>query len=46
MYQLNLLETPAKDFWRITMLTALGGYFGLFFATPCELLRLFDSIIG
>jgi uncharacterized oligopeptide transporter (OPT) family protein len=35
MYQLNLLSTPGKDFWKIVSLTAVGGYFGLFFATPC-----------
>lgn len=34
MYQLKLLDTPSKDFWRITALTAVGGYFGFFFATP------------
>jgi uncharacterized oligopeptide transporter (OPT) family protein len=34
LYQLNLLTTPLKDFWHITMLTAIGAYFGLFFATP------------
>lgn len=36
LYQLNLLGTPDKDFWRIVSLTAVGGYFGFFFATPCE----------
>lgn len=36
MYQLNLLTTPSKDFFRIVMLTAIGGYFGLLFAAPCE----------
>jgi hypothetical protein len=35
MYQLGLFATPQQDFWRITALTAVGGYFGLFFATPC-----------
>ncbi|KAI9686320.1 MAG: hypothetical protein M1820_010644 [Bogoriella megaspora] len=34
MYQLGLLDTPQRDFWRISILTALGGYFGFFFATP------------
>ncbi|KFY13087.1 hypothetical protein V492_03492 [Pseudogymnoascus sp. VKM F-4246] len=34
MYQLDLLQTPLQDFWRITILTAIGAYFGLFFATP------------
>ncbi|OTA93878.1 hypothetical protein M434DRAFT_284274 [Hypoxylon sp. CO27-5] len=34
LYQLNLMQTPLQDFWRITILTALGAYFGLFFATP------------
>jgi uncharacterized oligopeptide transporter (OPT) family protein len=36
LYQMGLLETPLADFWRITMLTALGCYFAIFFATPCE----------
>ena len=35
LYQLGLMKTPAEDFWRITTLTAVGGYFGFFFATPC-----------
>ncbi|MCJ1403415.1 hypothetical protein MMC11_006638 [Xylographa trunciseda] len=34
LYQLGLMESPVKDFWRITTLTAVGGYFGYFFATP------------
>ncbi|KAI0378060.1 OPT superfamily oligopeptide transporter [Hypomontagnella monticulosa] len=34
LYQLNLMRTPLEDFWRITILTCLGAYFGLFFATP------------
>lgn len=34
LYQLGLLESPEKDFWRIVALTAVGGYFGFFFATP------------
>ncbi|KAF2146337.1 uncharacterized protein K452DRAFT_109136 [Aplosporella prunicola CBS 121167] len=34
LYQLNLVSTPSKDFWRIVSLTAVGGYFGFFFATP------------
>lgn len=34
LYQLKLLDTPEKDFWRIVSLTAVGGYFGFFFATP------------
>ena len=37
MYQLGLLTSPAEDFWRLVTLTAVGGYFGLFFATPCTL---------
>ena len=37
MYQLGLLTSPAEDFWRLATLTAVGGYFGLFFATPREL---------
>jgi uncharacterized oligopeptide transporter (OPT) family protein len=38
LYQLGLLDTPKSDYWRIVALTAVGGYFGFFFATPCELL--------
>lgn len=34
LYQLNLLNTPQADFWRIVGFTAVGGYFGFFFATP------------
>lgn len=34
MYQLGLLTSPAEDFWRLVTLTAVGGFFGLFFATP------------
>jgi OPT family oligopeptide transporter len=34
LYQLGLLNTPGEDFWRIVSLTAVGGYFGFFFATP------------
>lgn len=34
LYQLGLLDTPAHDYWRMVTLTAVGGYFGLFFATP------------
>lgn len=34
LYQLKLLDTPKADFWRIVSLTAVGGYFGFFFATP------------
>jgi uncharacterized oligopeptide transporter (OPT) family protein len=37
LYQLNLLENPKADYWRIVSLTAVGGYFGFFFATPCVL---------
>jgi len=36
LYQLELLNTPAADFWRIVSFTAVGGYFGFFFATPCK----------
>jgi hypothetical protein len=39
MYQLGLLsKTPKEDYWKIVAITAAGGYFGLFFATPCEFL--------
>ncbi|ORY00460.1 oligopeptide transporter [Clohesyomyces aquaticus] len=34
MYQLNLLDTPKTDYWKIVSLTAVAGYFGFFFATP------------
>jgi uncharacterized oligopeptide transporter (OPT) family protein len=34
LYQLKLLDSPENDFWRIVSLTAVGGYFGFFFATP------------
>jgi hypothetical protein len=35
MYQLGLLgKTPADDYWRLVAITAVGGFFGLFFATP------------
>ncbi|KAF2273660.1 oligopeptide transporter [Westerdykella ornata] len=34
MYQLHLMDTPAKDYWKIVALTAVAGYFGVFFATP------------
>ncbi|KAF2709777.1 oligopeptide transporter [Pleomassaria siparia CBS 279.74] len=34
MYQLNLLDTPKNDYWKIVSLTAVSGYFGYFFATP------------
>ena len=37
MYQLGLLDSPVKDLWKLMTLTAIGGYFGLFFATPCKL---------
>jgi uncharacterized oligopeptide transporter (OPT) family protein len=35
LYQLGLMgESPKADYWRIVSLTAVGGYFGFFFATP------------
>jgi uncharacterized oligopeptide transporter (OPT) family protein len=34
LYQLGLMKTPEEDFWRIVALTAVGGFFGFFFATP------------
>lgn len=35
MYQLNLMsKNPKDDYWKIVSLTAVGGYFGFFFATP------------
>jgi uncharacterized oligopeptide transporter (OPT) family protein len=35
MYQLGLLsKTPREDYWKLVAITAAGGYFGLFFATP------------
>ncbi|KAK2740385.1 hypothetical protein FQN57_006125 [Myotisia sp. PD_48] len=42
MYQLNLLDTPWRDFVRIITLTAAGGYFGLFFATPLRRFFIFQ----
>lgn len=36
MYQLELLDTPKTDYWKIVSLTAVAGYFGYFFATPSE----------
>lgn len=35
LYQLNLLTTPSKDFFRIVILTTIGGYFGLLSIAPC-----------
>jgi hypothetical protein len=48
MYQLGLFATPQQDFWRITALTAVGGYFGLFFAAPCTwiLVLLLEAFEG
>ncbi|KAF2476308.1 oligopeptide transporter [Lindgomyces ingoldianus] len=34
LYQLELLDTPKADYWKIVSLTAVAGYFGFFFATP------------
>ncbi|KAF2834275.1 oligopeptide transporter [Patellaria atrata CBS 101060] len=34
LYQLELMNTPKADFWRIVSFTAVGGYFGFFFSTP------------
>ncbi|KAG5290070.1 hypothetical protein I7I48_09576 [Histoplasma ohiense] len=34
LYQLGLLSVPVKDFFRITTLTAIGGYFGLLTIAP------------
>ena len=47
LYQLKLMKTPKEDFWRIVSLTAVGGYFGFFFATPrkCLLVTTFGCII-
>lgn len=39
MYQLNLMDTPKNDYWRIVALTAVSGYFGYFFATPSRCRR-------
>jgi uncharacterized oligopeptide transporter (OPT) family protein len=36
MYQLKLLKTPQEDMGRIISITAVAGFFGLFFATPCK----------
>ncbi|MCJ1251795.1 hypothetical protein MMC30_009033 [Trapelia coarctata] len=42
LYQLGLLRTPVEDFWRITTLTAVGGFFGFFFATPLRQFFIID----
>ncbi|THC91025.1 hypothetical protein EYZ11_009507 [Aspergillus tanneri] len=34
LYQLGLLETPSKDYFRIAILTGIGGYFGLVSIAP------------
>ncbi|CEJ87260.1 Putative Oligopeptide transporter [[Torrubiella] hemipterigena] len=34
LYQLNLLTTPAKDFFRLVILATMGGYFGLLSIAP------------
>ncbi|MCJ1309402.1 hypothetical protein MMC25_003061 [Agyrium rufum] len=34
MYQLNLLTDPLQDFWKLTLLSTVGAFLGLFFATP------------
>ncbi|KAI9368931.1 OPT superfamily oligopeptide transporter [Aspergillus egyptiacus] len=34
MYQLRLLRTPAQDYWQLTVLTGVGGLFGLFAIAP------------
>ncbi|KAI0123400.1 OPT oligopeptide transporter protein-domain-containing protein [Xylariales sp. AK1849] len=34
LYQLGLLRTPVLDFFRIVLLTAVGGYFGLLSIVP------------
>ncbi|KAL3476678.1 OPT oligopeptide transporter protein-domain-containing protein [Aspergillus californicus] len=34
MYQLGLLQAPAKDYLHLTVLTGLGGLFGLFAIAP------------
>jgi OPT oligopeptide transporter protein len=36
LYQLKLLKTPQEDMGRIISITAVAGFFGLFFATPCK----------
>lgn len=36
MYQLHLLKSPQEDLGRIICVTAVAGFFGLFFATPCK----------
>ena len=43
LYQLNLLDTPKNDFWKIVSLTVVGGYFGFFFATPSEYIPVASS---
>ncbi|KAL4875678.1 OPT superfamily oligopeptide transporter [Aspergillus karnatakaensis] len=34
LYQLGLLQTPGKDYLHLTLLTGLGGLFGLFSIAP------------
>lgn len=35
LYQLGLLsDDPKGDYWKVVSMTAVGGYFGFFFATP------------
>ena len=34
MYQLDLLTNPRQDFWKVTLLTTVGAFLGLFFAVP------------
>lgn len=36
LYQLGLLQTPVRDFLRIVLFTAVGGYFGLLSIVPRE----------
>lgn len=43
LYQLNLLDTPKNDFWKIVSLTVVGGYFGFFFATPSKYIPVASS---
>lgn len=45
MYQLNLLDTPKNDYWKIVSLTVVSGYFGYFFATPSMSHRPMQAVI-
>ncbi|CZS88195.1 hypothetical protein WAI453_000615 [Rhynchosporium graminicola] len=43
IYQLKLMDTPARDFLKIITLTAVGGLFGMFFSTPLRRFFIIDA---